>query len=86
MEFKFVIDKTDAGWHVTQVGSNGETLNSSEVLTSHENAMKNIKAVYSGMKANRAIRIVDNSVGVAGHILDGKFSALTRLRKKESDK
>lgn len=38
------IVRTDAGWHVRTVGANGETLSTSEVLTSAAAANANLAA------------------------------------------
>ncbi len=82
MGFRFEIDQTDAGYHVRTRAKNGEVLNSSEVLTSHENAVKNIKAVYEGMQCNVAIEVIDFSVALRGFIENGKLRADKKLRKK----
>lgn len=68
-KFNFAIKKTAAGWHVLQIAEgNSEPLNSTEVLESHENALNNIRAVYTGMDSFKAVVVVDYSIGQQGWI------------------
>lgn len=60
---RFEIVRTDAGHHVRVVGANGETLMTSEVLTSEANAFNNIDAVIDIVKSappqGLAVRVLD---------------------------
>lgn len=49
IEYKIAPAKKNQ-FRVTQLAKNGEPLNSSETLTTKENALKNIKAVIEGHK------------------------------------
>lgn len=45
--------------YVVQKGKNGEILNTSETFTSHKNAVKNIKAVYTQLQGSVNVRVYD---------------------------
>lgn len=51
MSGRFEVVRTEAGHHVRVVGANGESLMSSEVLSSEKNALNNIDAVIDIIKS-----------------------------------